>query len=233
MLADHHRICKQCTEIKKKNIKDRMDKLNKDNLAPERKAIFSETAKKTSLRKDVQEARALQLKKWRDKNPEKFSESILKAQKSPKKSRMEIWVRNKLNWEPSYVRCGQKRKFVDLVKDNIWIEVDGCFHFWEIKLKNSKRLHNFKNVQERDHMLKEEAIARKNITLFRLSLSIFHRRTGEMYPEWYTLFQNMLQSPIPGVWCLGEYYELCPWAKDNVMILKSPFPPTTSYCQME
>ena len=228
-LAEHHRTCPKCTEIKKHNIKVRMEKLNLENQAPERKAIFSETAKKTSARKEVQEARAAQLKRWRDNNPEKFAESIYKAQKAPKKSRMEMWLRNTLAWEPSYVCCGQDRKYVDLAHEKTWIEVDGCFHFWQIKRKRSRRSHNLQSVQNRDAMLKDEALRRGDIMLVRLSLSLFRRKTGEMLSEWFTTLQTMLQSPIPGVWCLGEYYELCPWANDNVTILKSPSQLTTSF----
>ena len=221
-LAEHHRQCEKCTEIKKKNIKDRMDKLNKDNLAPERKAIFSATAKKTSARKDVQEARAAQLKRWRDNNPEDFAKSIEKAQRAPKKSKMEIWLRKELGWKPKKICCGKDRRFVDLVKKNIWIEVDGPFHFWQIGSTSNKRGHNLEYTQTRDQMLKDECIKRKNVTLIRISLKCFTPKTGEMKQEWLALLQTMLQSPIPGVWCIGEFYELCPWAKNNVTILRLP-----------
>ena len=227
-LAEHHRYCEKCTKIKKKNIQERMDKLNKDNLAPERKAIFSETAKKTSARKDVQEARAMQLKKWRDNNPKEFAKAIEKAQHSPKKSKMELWLRNFLNWKPAKIRCGEERKFVDLVKKNIWIEVDGPFHFWQIGSKFDKRKHNLYFVQSRDQILKLECLKRKNVTLIRLSMTCFHPRTGVMKSEWLILLRSMLRSPTPGVWCVGEFYERCPWASDGVTILRSPVPPTTS-----
>jgi hypothetical protein len=208
-----------------------MEKLNRDNLAPERKAIFSETAKRTSARRDIQLQRAERLKRWREENPEKFKKTIQLAMKSPKKSKMESWLRDDLGWKSRYVRCGDDRKFVDMANGKIWIEVDGCFHFWEVKRKNSKRPHNFKRVQERDNMLKEEALRRKNITLIRLSMSCFYRK-GRMKEEWYTLLLNMLRSPKPGVFCAGEFYEHCPWADSSVTILKSPVLPTTSSCPM-
>ena len=119
-----------------------MEKLNKDNLHPDRKKKFSESARKTSARPEIQAARAANLKQWREENPEKFAKCTEAAWKSPKLSRMENWLRNQLDWKSERVRCGVDRKSVDFVNGMIWIEVDGFYHFFE----HSKNLENQFNL---------------------------------------------------------------------------------------
>lgn len=115
-----------------------------------------------------------------------------------------------------------------MVKGKIWIEVDGFYHFFEHPKSMKSGNFQLPVVKERDAMLKEECLRRKNITLIRVDMSCFHSSTARMETKWWDLFQSMLQSPKPGVWCLGEFYEQCQWASSGVTILKSPAQPTTS-----
>ena len=156
---EHLRFCPICTDIKKQNIQLRMEILNKENLSPERKKIFSETAKKTAQRPEIIAQRANNLKKWREANPEKFAKITEAAWKSPKKSRMENWLREQLKWNSERIRCGEERKQVDFVKDKIWIEVDGFYHFFEHS-SNSENQFRLLKVQKRDKMLNEECVKR-------------------------------------------------------------------------
>lgn len=228
---DHLRTCDICTEIKKQNIQARMEKLNLDNLSPERKKIFSDTARKTSTRPDLLIKRAENLKKWREENPEKFAKSIEAAWKGQKLSLMETWLKNQIGWDSERIRCGKDQKQVDFVKDNIWIEVDGYFHFFEHK-SNSENQYRLPTVQARDKMLNEECTKRGNVMLLRLSMECFHSSTGAMRLEIWDWVQTMLRSPIPGIWCLGKLYESCPWVDATCSILKLPIQPTISCSQM-
>ncbi len=227
----HLRICEACAEIKQENIQLRMEKLNEDNLAPERKKIFSDTARKTSMRPELLKQRSENLKKWREENPEEFAKCTEAAYKSPKRSKMEAWLRTQLNWTCERIRCGEIQKQVDFVKENIWIEVDGFYHFFEHP-SNSENQYRLPKVQARDQMLNEECIKRANIMLLRLSMECFHSSTGAMRTEIWKWVQGMLRSPIPGIWCIGKLYESCPWVNATCSILKLPTQHTTSCCQM-
>jgi hypothetical protein len=140
---------------------------------------------------------------------------------------MEKWLQMQLGWEMSRIRCGKDRKQVDLVKGNIWIEADGFYHFNENPHGKKRPLVI---VQQRDAMLNKEAIRRKNVMLLRLGMDCFASSTGAMKIEWWEIVQHMLQFPIPGVWCLGKLYELCPWVNDKCMILKLPQLPIIFSC---
>jgi hypothetical protein len=176
-------------------------------------------------------ARAKQLSEWRKNNPEKFAACTEAAWKSSKRSRMEQWLKATLGWEMSKIRCGEFRKQVDFVKDHVWIEIDGPHHFketWPVKWNRPWSI-----IQERDQMLKEEAISRKNITLIRAGMECFKSSNGAMKEEWFQVLTYMLGYPIPGIWCLGKLYESVPWANDKCMILKLPAQRTTLYCPQE
>lgn len=228
-MNEHHKSCEECRDIKRKNIKARNLKTNRSE--GHRKAA-STTARNTSMRPEIQAQRAERLKKWREANPEKFKECTLAAQKSPKRSKMEAWLRKELGWKTKKIRCGeraeQKWKQVDMVKGKVWIEVDGFYHFFEHPTNTVSEDFRLPTVQQRDDMLNKECLRRKDVALIRVDMSCFHSSTGRMGLEWWALFQSMLRSPMPGVWCLGKLYEQCPWADTSVTILRSPVPPTTS-----
>lgn len=223
----HLRECVECGHIKRENIRLRMEKLNKDNESPQRRAVFSATAKKTAARPEVQAARAARLEAWRKANPDKLALCTEAACRSPKHSKMEAWLRSKLGWDMSQIRCGEERKQVDFVWDEIWIEVDGHFHFNEPPVLGG-RYKPLSYIQLRDAMLNAEAVRRGDVMLIRAAMTCFVGTSGEMKPEWFRLLTDMLASPTPGVWCFGGLYESCPWANGGCTILKSPVLPITS-----
>jgi hypothetical protein len=232
----HHQTCLKCTKIKKQNIQKRQ--LN-HNQSESQRLASSKAAKITSRRPEIQQQRAQVLAQWRLDNPEEFAKCIMAAQKSSKReSKPELWLKQHLgeSWKTIQIRCLDKLKQVDLVKDNIWIEVDGFWHFFDTKRTKDLRPSRLKNTlslrQYRDLILKDEAIRRGNVTLLRFSVECFYR-TGEMKPEWIQYLTQILQSPKPGIWCHGKLYELCPWAKEGCSTLKLPPLNTTSSCPME
>jgi hypothetical protein len=224
-LVSHQRECTQCESIKRANIKSKNLKTNQSD---GHRVASSKTARLTSARPEIQAARAENLRKWREANPEAFAKCVEAAMRSPKRSKMETWLRLQLGWDMARIRCKKTKiqKQVDLVKGKVWIEVDGFYHFLENPHVGRKQ--TLQDVQQRDLLLKNEAIRRGDITLLRLGMECFASSTGAMKLEWYQLLQDMLASPIPGVWCFGKLYESCPWASEGCTILKSPHPPTTS-----
>lgn len=231
---NHQKTCESCIAIKKENIKAKNLKTNQSE--SHRKAS-SITARITSARPEIQQQRAERLKKWRKENPEKFAKCTEAAQRSSKKSRMEAWLRMQINWKGKKIRCkkrpNKKWKQVDFVKGKIWIEVDGFYHFFEHPKNVESKKFRLPTVQQRDEMLLEECIRRKDVMLIRLDMTCFHSSTGRMKTQWWTLLQSMLISVTLGIYCLGELYESCPWAKNKCTIWKSPVQPTTLYCPTE
>lgn len=221
----HQSDCDNCLLIKKENIKLRQ---LKHNQSQEQRLASSQSAINTSKRPDILLKRTENLKKWREENPEALDAIFRSGQLSSKKSKLEMWVKNNLlkdGWSPQRIECNQDRKYVDFVNGKIWIEIDGPFHFYE--MFHSRPL---KNVQTRDELLKNECLRRQDVTLIHIDFKCFHR-TGRMKDEWQQIFMQMLRLNQPGVWCLGELYELTPWAKDGCMILKSPIPNIISVYQ--
>jgi very-short-patch-repair endonuclease len=185
---------------------------------------YSETAKKTSARPEIQKARAIPLKKWREKNPEKFQEIIIKAQSSPKKdSRMEVWLIAQVK-HMGFVRntridCSGSKKQIDLIHrdSKTIIEVDGVWHF--LPIHGTEVLEK---TQKRDRMLDAEIIKR-SWRLIRLSMENFNSHTGELGKAGFTLFQllKVIQDlEWTGVRCYGSLYESLSWGSVKVTILK-------------
>lgn len=175
---------------------------------------------------------------WRRENPEAFAEATRKMVQAPKRrkdgspwSKAEAWLRKTgtLTWDSAQVRCGEERKQVDFVGPDhkIWVEVDGFFHFFELKAKRSRKAP-LATVQARDAMLNEEARRRGDVMLLRFSGGCFRSSDGKMKVEWSGWLSAMLRSPIPGIWCCGKLYESVPWVSGGCTILKSPTRDTTS-----
>lgn len=225
-VSEHQRSCAKCLAIKQANI---TAKNLIHNQSASQKQIASETAKKTSARRDIQLQRAERLHAWQAANPEKLRENIYKAQKSAKKSKAEAWLRNSgtLTWCDGRVRCGEDRKQVDFIhpEKDIWIEIDGFFHFFALK-RAIARASTLKTIQQRDAMLNQEAL-RRGATLIRIAGSCFRSSDGKMKDEWLAVLTAMLRLPQPGVWCLGKLYEYVPWASEGCTIWKYPIQSTT------
>lgn len=185
---------------------------------------YSQTAKKTSLRSDVQQERAKQLKRWREAHPEEFAAIRHKAHASPKRSKMESWLAPHL-LEKGFVRnvrlrCGAERivKQVDFVcrEQKIVIEIDGPWHFLPIRSTQQLLI-----VQKRDRMLHQEMMTR-NWRLIRLSMECFKGNTGELRTlSLNTLFEKIDDASWQGIWCFGSLYEPLSWDGIKVTISKS------------
>lgn len=229
----HQELCTECNLVKRQHIKERQ--LN-HNTSDAQRLAASIAAKKTSSRRDIQLQRASRLRKWQLEHPEEFRAIIMKLQSSPKnKSKADEWLRTKIPWPQGQVSCGSDRKQVDFVSDNVWIEVDGFWHFFLPARKKDRRPSRLKrtllSVQDRDVMLNHEAI-RRGVMLLRIAGSCFKSHTGEMREEWLPIVLAMLRYPTPGVWCLGRLYEYAPWAQKECTILKFPTQSIISFFPM-
>jgi very-short-patch-repair endonuclease len=217
---EHFQSCEAChigrREIRVQTCKDLVH-------TDEMRQRYSETAKKTSARSDVQEQRSAQLKNWRVENPEKFDAIRAKAHSSPKLSKMEMYLEPYLV-EKGFTRsvrlsCGDTKtlKQVDFVhkKQKIVIEVDGSWHFLPIHSEGQ-----LATVQARDHLLNQE-IMRRNWRLIRLSMQCFKGNTGVLItPTLETLFSKIDDKTWTGVLCFGNLYEPRFWDGIKVTILK-------------
>lgn len=192
--------------------------------------MFSATARRTSARPDIQASRAAALRRWREANPDLFAEAVAALERSSRStsSKMERWLRRELGWPAGRVPCLGTAKLVDFVSGDVWVEVDGFYHFFQAPSR--RRPRHLADVQARDRALNAEASRRGSVTLLRLSMECFASSTGAMKPAWLETMRAMLRSPTPGVWCLGALYESCPWASAGCTILRSPATPTTSSC---
>jgi len=191
----------------------------------------SETAKKTSARPEIQKQRAAVLKKWREENPEKIKEILAKGRQSPKNSKAEIWIMEnhlqKRNFQNKHsIMCGKKSKEVDFVRENIWIEIDGCWHFGPEFTKHTR--YTGENVHKRDLTLIQEAQRRKIVTLIRVGVDCMmgHGKT-KIKPEWEKLFLQIVDDPIPNIYLFGESYLSNIWEKDICTTWKYVINPTT------
>lgn len=223
-LKRHHQACEECTVLKKKNIVARQIKHNQ---RPEQRAIASKTAKITSARPEIKYARYLNLEKWAKANPEQHRNNLLKGLVSIKnKSKMENWLRESgtLTWSDGKISCANSRlKIVDFVKDKIWIEIDGFYHFFDPKHTFlEKGITSLERCYQADERLKNEALKRGDVMLLRFSMECFVAYSGRMKDECITWMNQMIQNPKPGIWCVGKLYESTPWTKDKCTILKLP-----------
>ncbi|MDM8554870.1 hypothetical protein QUF75_09085, partial [Desulfococcaceae bacterium HSG7] len=216
--SEHYQNCQVC-HAKRREI--RVETCKKLEHTPAMRQKYSETAKKTSSRPDIQQQRAARLKAWREQNPEAFRKIQSKAHASIKLSKLENWLEPYLNqWgftRNVQLRCGEKKKQVDFVckGKKIVIEVDGPWHFFPIRSQK-----NLENVQQRDRMLDEE-ILRRAWRMIRLSMQNFKGKSGELFSiKLEELFAMINDETWVGIRCLGSLYEQLSLDTDKVMILK-------------
>lgn len=239
-LRKHFKECGRCEEIKRINIVERMRKINEN---PEINEKISVAALKVARRPDLLAIRSANLAKWKKDRPNEFEDHLEKIHRIRNRSTMEKYVRAELcNWPEGRVWIGKSRKQVDFVKhfgSPCWLEIDGYYHFFEYHDSDTKRLtHGLEYVQNRDRMLKEEAL-RRNVCLIRVSFDCFRYSARKehgckvMKEEWRNLLTMFLKKQPKGIWCLGKSYEHVQWALDRCTILKSPTEATILPFQME
>lgn len=216
----HFQSCEVC-HIKRREIRVQTckDLVHTDQMRQK----YSQTAKKTAKRSDIQQQRAAQLKQWRVANPEKLDAIRAKAHASPKRSKMENWLEPHLI-EQGFLRntrlsCGVEKvaKQIDFInkQQKIVIEIDGPWHFLPIRSNVS-----LQTVQQRDQMLNQEIMMR-GWRLIRLSMECFRSANGELVkPSLITLYETINDRTWQGILCFGSLYEPLSWDGIKVTILK-------------
>ena len=199
------------------------------------KATASITAIKTSARPEIQQQRAERLAIWRKNNPEKMTIITNKAIKAAKKSKAEEWLAvnllNSLGYQRlAKIQCGEKLKQVDFLKDNMIIEVDGCWHFGQ-DFSTKKRKVNPLKTHQRDIMLIQE-VEKRQSTLIRVGIGCYNGN-GKMRAAWLEILLKLLVEKLKGIWLLGKYYQLGLWVNDICTTWKYVTHPTIFSSLME
>lgn len=218
LATEHFRTCIACQEQRRATQVATCKGLTHTD---EMRRRYSETAKKTAARGEIQQQRAQRLKNWRDANPEAFSEIRAKAHASPKRSKMESWLAPLLaEWgfvRNIRLRCGGLLKQVDFVhwEQEILIEVDGPWHFLPVRSPES-----LTKVQQRDRMLDAEVI-RRGWRMIRFSMENFRSHTGELKSPSLEQLRILVEDRTwSGIRCFGSLYEQISWDGIKVTISK-------------
>ena len=190
------------------------------NKRPERREKSSQTAKKTSSRPEIIEARTEALRKWRTNNFDDFYEKCVMPmigacptaegeirQTKPEQLLLEL-LKNRVDYIFKYSQCIKsnsfstlsKRKQVDFgdKKAKVYIEFDGIHHF-----RNVMSSEVLEKTQSSDASL-DKLIEKRGWTLIRISYDQFN---GKKFLE--SCVKNLsliLDNPKPGVFRIGEAY---------------------------
>lgn len=177
----------------------------------------SDTAKITSARQDVQDARSLQLKNWRDNNPEDFYNQCT-AKMHTYKSRPESalfdiirkryldldFKNNQFIQDAEYFTLTKSnRKQVDIISGDgkIAIEFDGHHHFesvWDPKVMLTAR--------KKDVQLSQYCLDNK-ITLIRVAKDCYtYRDDGSFHQRYLDKINEIITNPTYGVHFIGSSY---------------------------
>lgn len=203
----------------------RKTKLN----SPEVRKIFSDSAKITSARKDIQANRAENLKKWRDNNPKEFKKctdamrkALINNPPSITVSKPEKLMINYLNclpgfnFEPKEIKSEifdweSGAKLIDGVdlKNNIFFEYDGPTHFKNLYSNKDKNILKLEKTKHRDVTL-NKYIEDNNFTLIRVSYDQFNYRRKNIGFFEDTCIKSILDILLnnkKGVFKIGNKYE--------------------------
>lgn len=186
--------------------------------------IVSETAKKTSSRKDIQEARSQRLRKWRTDNPLAFYNKCVKKmittfQSKPEKilykyvaSLDEFCFKRNGFLKSKYFTSKSKRRQVDIYDKNkrIYIEFDGKIHFVPIFNEIVLQSNQIKDNEVDEHIKKH------NWTLIRVSYDQFiysskminkvKHDASYFKQECLDEIVRILNSNVPGIYKIGAVY---------------------------
>lgn len=193
--------------------KRRSELLGYLNKSDEFRKRSSETAKKTSMRFEIQARRVEQLKKWREVNCEEFFEKCTKKMLSiwhskPEKALYEIVraidgyaFRFNQTIKSETFPTKSKRKQVDMGDKvcRVYLEFDGILHF-----KKKYKKQKLEEIQLKDRLL-DEHIERRNWTLIRISYDQWNGK--EFKKECLESLFDALKDPQPGVVKIGKAYE--------------------------
>lgn len=173
----------------------------------------SETAKKTSRRKDIIQKRSEQLKRWRDNNPEHFKICIKKMHTFKSKPELELFEiirglfpslnfsNNKFIYSSEYFKITKfASKQVDIISgcESIAIEFDGKHHFkaWDVRITEDARK---KDIEYCNYALDEQK------TLIRVSYDKYSYRTKPGFSrKIIQKIKELIENPTPGVHFVGN-----------------------------
>jgi very-short-patch-repair endonuclease len=189
----------------------------------------SKTAIKTSSKKEIQIQRAERLKRWREENSDTFKNKcwikMIKADKKWKKTKPELFMISWLNekygdlfeWgkmlrSNRFKQDGKSdRKQVDFrSKDrNIFIEIDGPFHFDNLsrqkEIESSSIIEAIDRAKKRDSIL-ENIVKDKNKTLIRVGYGSWCNSTGRVHDNVLDKISEIVDSSIRGIFKIGDIY---------------------------
>lgn len=210
-------------------IKRRSDMLSSLNKRQDFRERASKTAKITSSRNDIVTQRTDRLKTWREENPEKFKnkcwKKMISSRKKWKKSKPEIFMNSWLDskypdtfeWgkmlrSKEFSKIGKSdRKQIDFrsKNKNIFIEIDGPFHFKNLSRKEENHSEIIEEAIERarnrDEIL-EKIIKQKNKTLIRIGYGSWKNRSGEINQELLQKVSQIIEQKLIGIFKFGEVY---------------------------
>lgn len=189
----------------------------------------SETAIKTSARKEIQQQRAEQLRKWRSENQKEFKDKcwskMLQADKQWKKTKPEKfmieWLKGKygerFEWgkmlrSKLFLESGKSdRKQIDFRSNdrNIFIEIDGPFHFTNLARKEETKSQviseAIERAKHRDKIL-EKIIADKQKTLIRVGYGTWCDSTGRVDQKVLDKISQIVDTNLQGIYKIGDVY---------------------------
>jgi len=195
----------------------RSERLGELNKREDFRKRASETAIKTSARKDIQKQRAARLKEWRDSNPEQFEKCWKTMVDAPinntKPERwMKLWLQEQYPDQFKYSQfiyskhmpTKSHKKQIDFIGFDgfVWIELDGPLHF---KQGFAKRI-DLRYVQEKDMHTNLLATERHKI-LIRISYDQWVQSTGRIKGECLKEVKRIIGQKIPGVYKIGREYD--------------------------
>jgi len=178
----------------------------------------SETAKKTSSRKDIQDKRSAQLTRWRENNPEEFYEKCTSVMHKSWQSKPEIDLFNVVDqFFPNTFKRNQilKRtgKFlstktnirqIDIMslEDKIVIEFDGIHHFKDV----FKKKGNLNEVSKKDKEL-NCVLVEEGWTVIRVSYDEYdYKENGKFKQETLDKIFSVVSNKNRGLWLFGKSY---------------------------
>jgi very-short-patch-repair endonuclease len=212
------------TESRKKHSDMMIELNNKQQSDPDFKKIVSETAKKTSVRPEIQEQRSVNLKKWRDENPEDFHNKCIKKmigsfQSKPEKKLFEfVSILDGFSFKKNQfinsllISNKSHNKQIDMgdKEKRIYIEFDGILHF-----EPRRGIDVLENIQQKDSEIDQHMI-NHNWTLIRISYDQFKYSTkminkikqdnSYFKQECLDKLVEILNNNKPGIYKIGNKY---------------------------
>ena len=195
----------------------RRQTLSRLNATKEFRERSSETAKKTSSRKDIQDKRSEQLAKWRENNPEDFYEKCTSVMHKSWHSKPEmklfeiinkkfpdLFKRNQQLKRKKFITTKSNKRQIDIMslENKIVIEFDGIHHFKSVFKENK----NFKNTIKRDQEL-NCVLVEEGWTVIRVSYDEYdYKENGKFNQETLDKIFDIVTNDKRGLWLFGKSY---------------------------